>query len=253
MRTRTRSAGFTLLEMMIAIAIFMMVLTAIYTIWISIMKGTRVALTAAADVQRSRIAMRTVEDALLTAQMSTANIRHFAFVTDTKGGDFAEMSLVSRLPASFPGVGRYGDSVMRRVSFTIKPGAKGMNELVMTQAPMLVDTEKVDAYSIVLANDVSRFDLEFWDMRKKDWIDEWIYTNQLPKLVKVTLGLGRTRSSSQPSDLVTRIVSIPSAAVTPDVQMPVPGAVPGGAGGIPGQPGTLQPGGVRRPGEVRKL
>ncbi len=231
MKRRTRRGGFTLLEVMIAITIFMMVLTAIYTIWISIMKGTRVAMTAAADVQRSRIAMRAVEDALLTAQLSTANIRHYAFVTDTKGGDFAEMSFVARLPASFPGVGRYGDTVVRRVSFTIKPGAKGMNELVMTQAPMLMDTEKVDPYSLVLANDVSKFDLEFWDMQKRDWIDEWIYTNQLPKLVKVTLGLGKVRSSSQPSDVVTRIVSIPAAAVTPEVQMPVPGR--GGQSNMP--------------------
>jgi type II secretion system protein J len=221
MKTSKPSPGFTLLEVMIAIGIFMMVLTAIYSIWLSILKGTRVGLAAAADAQRSRIAMRAVEDALLTAQLSTANIRHYAFVTDTKGSDFAEMSFVARLPASFPGVGRYGDTLVRRVSFTIKPGEKGLNELVMTQAPMLMDTEKVEPYSLVLANDVSKFDLEFWDLQKRDWIDEWRYTNQLPKMVKVTLGLGKVRSSSRPFDLVTRVVAIPGAAVTPDIQRPV--------------------------------
>jgi hypothetical protein len=96
-----------------------------------------------------------------------------------------------------------------------------LNELVMTQAPMLMDTEKVPPYSLVLANDVSKFDLEFWDLQKKDWIDEWIYTNQLPKMVKVTLGLGKVRSSSRPFDLVTRVVAIPGAAVTPDIQRPL--------------------------------
>ena len=235
MKTVKRSTGFTLLEVMIAIGVFMMVLMAIYSIWMSILKGTRVGLAAAADAQRSRIAMRAVADALLTAQLSQANIRHYAFVTDTKGSDFAEMSFVARLPASFPGVGRYGDTVMRRVSFTIKPGAKGLNELVMTQAPMLMDTEKVEPYSLVLANDVSKFDLEFWDVQKRDWIDEWIYTNQLPKLVKVTLGLGKVRSSAQPFDLVTRVVAIPGAAVTLDIQRPL-GA--GQVGGLTNQFGT---------------
>jgi type II secretion system protein J len=234
MKTSKPSPGFTLLEVMIAIGVFMMVLTAIYSIWLSILKGTRVGLAAAADAQRSRVAMRAVEDALLTAQLSTANIRYYAFVTDTKGSDFAEMSFVSRLPATFLGSGRYGDASMRRVSFTIKPGAKGLNELVMTQAPMLMDTEKVEPYSLVLASDVSKFDLEFWDMQKRDWIDEWIYTNQLPRMVKVTLGLGKVTSSSRPFDLVTRVVAIPGAAVTPDIQRPL------GAGQGLGQTNQVQ-------------
>ena len=109
--------AFTLLEVMIAIMIFAMVLTAVYATWIAILRGTQAGVKAAAEVQRSRIAMRALEDAFLSAVMYTENSKYYYFVAESSG-DMAGVSMVSRLPASFPGVGRYGDQIVRRVSFS---------------------------------------------------------------------------------------------------------------------------------------
>ena len=51
---KSRKQAFTILEIMIALFIFAMVLTAIYSIWHGIIKGTASGLKAAAEVQRSR-------------------------------------------------------------------------------------------------------------------------------------------------------------------------------------------------------
>jgi prepilin-type N-terminal cleavage/methylation domain-containing protein len=236
---RIAKHAFTLLEVMIAIFVFGLVLMAIYSTWLAILKGSRAGMNAAAAVQRSRIAVRTLEDALLTVQMYNANVKQYYFVADTSG-DFAALSLVSRLPESFPGVGRYGDQVVRRVSFYTQPGKDGGTELLMTQAPMLLRTNaSVEPYSIVLAKEVSLFRLEFYDAQKDEWLDEWRYTNQLPRVVQVALGLGKAQGrSSDPQDVVTRIISIPSVAVTADIQ----GAgVPPVAPGLPGDPGLRDP------------
>jgi prepilin-type N-terminal cleavage/methylation domain-containing protein len=241
--------AFTLLEVMIALFIFSLVLIAIYSTWVLILRGTMAAQKAAAAVQRSRIAVRTIEDALLTAQMYNANVKHYLFFADTSG-DFAALSLVARLPESFPGVGRYGDQVVRRVSFFTQSSPNGGTELVMTQAPMLMETNSsAEAYTIVLAKDVSLFRMEFYDQAKDEWLQEWGFTNRLPKLVQVVLGQGKARTASGPQDVVTRVISIPSIAVTADVQggMPVPGAPPGVVppGGVPGvvpPPGGVVPG-----------
>jgi prepilin-type N-terminal cleavage/methylation domain-containing protein len=216
---RKAPKAFTILEVMIAIGIFAMILTAIYATWTSILKGSRAGLNAAAAVQRSRIAIRSIEDAFLTVQLFNENLRYYAFVADTEG-DMAAVSMVSRLPASFPGVARYGDQVVRRISFYVRPGADGGYELMMTHAPMLLATNSpgVEPAALVLAKDVSEFRLEFLDLQKKEWVDEWLYTNQLPRLVSVTLGLGKVGNSSQPQDLVTRIIAIPASAVA-GVQM----------------------------------
>jgi prepilin-type N-terminal cleavage/methylation domain-containing protein len=250
---RPSKQGFTLIEVMMAMFIFAMILIAIYSTWILILKGTDAGGKAAAAVQRSRVAIRTIEDALLTVQMFNSNMTNYLFVADTSG-DMAAISMVSHLPESFPGVGRYGDQVVRRVSFYTSAGKDG-TELMMTQAPMLMETNtSVQAYTITLAKDVSLFRLDFYDMQKDEWLDEWKYTNQLPKLVQVTLGLGKSHGvGSQPQDVVTRLVALPSVAVLADVQGIGPGVglPPGGVPppgttqpGVPGtgQPGTTQPG-----------
>jgi hypothetical protein len=116
----------------------------------------------------------------------------------------------------------------------------------------------VEPYTIALAKDVAVFELQYWDMQKKDWVDVWTLTNTLPKLVQVTLGMGRVGTSTRPQDVVARIVAVPANAVTPDILMPfaAPGLRPGQTnqplpGGVPGQqfpPGTTYPPGTYPPG-----
>jgi len=225
-RVARPGCAFTILEVMIAIFIFSIILTAIYSIWIGIVKGTDAVKTATSSIQRSRIAIRTIEDALITTEMFLGNIKAYAFVADTSG-DMAAISMVSRLPASFPGVGRYGDQVVRRVDFYIRPDGEGGYELMLTQRPTLLDIDSgYEPYTLILAKDVTLFRLAFYDAQKNEWLDEWKYTNQLPKLVQVGLGMGKRKGSSEPRDVVTRLVSLPAMAVGADIM---------GAGPPPGQ------------------
>ena len=232
--------AFTLLEIMIAMGIFAMILTGIYATWMALMRGGDAAKRAAADVQRSRIALNTLHDALLTTLMYKGNITNYWFLADTSG-DYADLELTSRLPASFPGVGSYGDQFVRRVRFKIQPGKNNGNELVMTQRPILLETSRgTEPYSMVLARNVTMFRLSFFDQKKGEWMDEWRDTNQLPKLVQIGLGLGKKPGSSDPADLVTTIVSLPSNAVGGEMQTGAPvGPMPAGA--LP--PGAVPPGG----------
>ena len=215
----SRRLGFTIIEVMLAIGIFAMVLTAIYATWIAILKGTRSGLRAAAEVQRSRVTMRTLEDAFNSTTFYVANLNSYLFFADTSG-DMAAVSLATRLPGGYLGIGRYGDQVVRRVSFHTQPGKDGMSELIMTQAPLLLVTNgSSDAYSITLARDVTLFKLAFYDDKKQEWLDEWKYTNQLPRLVQIALGLGKTAGNAgKPYHLSTSLIALPSVAVQPDLQ-----------------------------------
>ena len=59
-------------------------------------------------------------------------------------GDYGSLSFVAHLPATFPGVGRFGDKIVRRVTFTTEAGKdrdSGLN-LVMRQGPMLMAVDK---------------------------------------------------------------------------------------------------------------
>ncbi len=244
-QAETHQSAFTLLEVMVAIFIFALVLTAIYSTWFGILKGTKSGTTAAARVQRSRIAMHAIHDAFLTMVMFNENIKHYYFITESHG-DFSAVSMISRLPASFPGVGRYGDQIVRRVNFYTEPGKEGGYDLVMSQMPMLLATNSgiVEPYTLVLAKDVSMFVLEYYDIQKGEWLSEWVQTNQLPRLVRFTLGQGKSKSSSYaPDDIETHLVAVPAnPASGMQIGMPVPQGPPGQY--PPGQypPGQYPPG-----------
>lgn len=239
---RNLHRAFTLLEIMIAMTIFTVVLIAIYSSWEAIVRGSKTGLNAAAAAQRSRIAMRAIEDALLTTQIYTENSDYYSFIADTSDPKLAWLSLTAQLPANFPGSGLFGDLTVRRVTFSVEPDEDGSKKLIMTQMPyLLVTNADVSAYPITLAKDVSLFVLEFWDPQLNDWTDELVTTNQIPKMVRVSLGVGHaTAQSSQPIEVTSRIIAMPSVAVGRAVQQPQrqPGAGGAGVGTNTGGPGA---------------
>ena len=52
--------AFTLIEIMVALAIFLMVIGVIYATWALVMKATQVGQSAAAQAQRQRVALNTI-------------------------------------------------------------------------------------------------------------------------------------------------------------------------------------------------
>jgi hypothetical protein len=221
---RTTPFAFTLVEILLSVGILGMIMVAIYTSWNSILRGSKAGLDAAADAQRARIAMSTLESALDSIQMFEGSMKYYSFITDTSS-DFAYLSFVAHLPASFPGSGLFGDQVMRRVTFSVET-TNSQRQLVLRQMPMLQPLERgEEAYPIVLARDVNQFLLEFWAPTSKgwEWTSEWLYTNQIPKRVRVALAFGGKRDNlgSQVNEVVFRDIALPAMTVPRDWQMPI--------------------------------
>jgi type II secretion system protein J len=206
--------GFTIIEIMTAMVIFGMVVVAIFGSWQAIAKGSLSANRAVARAQRSRVALRTIEEALGATRSFAADVKYYSF--DAENGSEAYLSFVSTLPPSFPRSGRFGEFNVRRVTFSIEQGQNYNKRLVLRQSKLLTDMEEEEQNSpVVLAPDVKKFELAFWDKQKAQWTDEWTQTNQLPQMVKFSLQLGGEQNE------VTRIVALPSVAVQPTWQIPV--------------------------------
>ena len=230
-RRANTPVAFTIIEMMLAIGIFMMILISIYSVWSGIVKASQAAKRAAEMAQRARVAMSAIESALLTAQMFTANMppqnptAYYSFDADMGNGDYGTLSFVAHLPANFPGVGQFGDNVVRRVTFTCESAKDGTINLVMRQGPMLeAANPDYEPYSIVLARDVQMFGFQMWgqpDPIKKpqflDWMEEWPSTNSLPIMMRIGLGLGKTKGGDA-KDLVVKVITLPATAVQPGWQ-----------------------------------
>ena len=220
-RGRRRERAFTLIEIILAVSIFSLVVIAIYSSWSAILRGAKIGQDAAAEAQRTRVAMRALKEAIGSAQLYSANIRYYAFFADTSD-KFASISLVSRLPASFPGSGLFGDQILRRVIFSVEPGPNGQQQLILRQTPVLEPPDTaVTPYSIVLSPSVAMFQMEFWDTNALEWVPEWLYTNRLPKMVRTWLRFGdANRRLDRPEDVVVETILVSSMAVPRDVQVP---------------------------------
>jgi general secretion pathway protein J len=229
--TRHRARGFTLVEILIALGILGVIIAAIYSSWTAILRSSKVGLEATASVQRSRIAVRTLEESLNSARSFAVDLEYYSFLAEN--GSEATLSFVARLPKSFPRSGKFGDFDVRRVTFSVEPGPESGKQLVLRQNPILMDLDVDEKeHPLVLAKNVKEFSFEFWDTRTGAWIDEWTATNQLPGLVKIMLQLENRNPrlmTPQPEEPVTRVVALPSVTVQPGWQTPVlQGRPPGG-------------------------
>jgi type II secretion system protein J len=235
-------AGFTLIEMLVSIAILALVIVAIYSSWTAILRASKTGLRAAAAVQRSRIAVRMIEDSLTSARSFIANRQYYGFVA--QNGDDASLSFVARLSKAFPRSGKFGDLDVRRVTFSLESAPDGSRRLVLRQVPLLLkeDIDEKD-HPIVVAKNVKKFSMRFWDPRLNEWDDEWKDTNQIPRLMTFTLRLADNPHDPTAQREVSRIVSLPANAVQPMWQAPRLPQIPFG-GMLPGNQGALPPGGT---------
>jgi prepilin-type N-terminal cleavage/methylation domain-containing protein len=234
---RARAHGFTIIEIMTAMMIFGMIVAAIFSTWSALAHGSIAGNRAAATAQRSRIALRTIEDALGSARSYVADVQYYTF--DAENGSEPYLSFVTKLSPSFPRSGRFGEFEVRRVTFSLENASDYSKRLVLRQTPVLMDMDEDEQnYPVVLANNVKKFEMEFWDKQKGDWLDEWTQTNQIPQMVKFSLLL-----RDEPNQ-VTRIVALPAVAVQSMWQ--IPGSTLGGNGFRSG--GSTLNNGIRIPG-----
>ena len=238
---RARRAAFTLVEIMIAIGIFSLVLAAIYSSWTAILRASKTGLEVAASTQRARVTIRVLEDSLGSAQsFGGQNLPYYAFVAEN--GSEAALSFVARLSKSFPRSGKFGDLDVRRLTFSIQSAPDGGHQLILQQNPIVMEMDEDEKnHPIVLAKNIKGMEMQFWvtDKNPPDWVDEWKEqkTNQLPRLVMITLKLADNPHSSQVTEEITRIINLPAMTVQPTMWQTPRGLGGPGAPGVPGGPG----------------
>jgi prepilin-type N-terminal cleavage/methylation domain-containing protein len=229
--------GFTLIEIMVAIAVFTMVVGAIYSSWILLIRATRAAQDVAAQAQRQRVALRTIEDALMAVQAFQASPQYYSFVVEN--GEAPLLSFTAKVPDVFPRNGKFDDAAtgrkfnLRRLTFSVDPGKDGEKDLVLRQNPILMDLDNDEQqYPLVLARNVRKFTVTCWDPQKQDWVDDWENTNMIPQVMVVGLDLGGNTAggSSAPDFTVTRLLALPGTMMPAAAQN---GSAAGGPGGNP--------------------
>jgi hypothetical protein len=219
---------------------------AIYACWSAVLRSSKVGLDAAARAQRTRMAMQIMEEALTYTTMHAANADLYWFGGES--GSDAVLSFAARLPQSFPRSGKFGDSTLRRLEFSLQPGPDYSTDLVLRQAPLLVIDEEAGSlfdedemnHPYVVARDVQEAIFQFWDIQDEDWVDEWTETNQVPPMVRVSLVIKARKGDRTVEEQFTELVR-PAARAVPVMAQGAAARQPGLPPGVP-QPGQPVPG-----------
>lgn len=197
-RLARSNRAFTLIEILVAFAIFGMVIMAIYACYTLILKSAKIGQDASAQIQRERIAMRTVKEALASVMSFQADPQNYSFLAENS--DNGLLSFAARLPEMFPRSSRvaFDGFDVRRVSFSVESGPDQQRQLVLRQTPLLKEINRDEQeFPFVVAKGVNKMEFEFWDLKKSDWVDEWTRTNELPRMIKIKLEFVR-QNPNQP-------------------------------------------------------
>ena len=210
--------AFTLLEIVIALSIFLLMVIGIYASWSQIHRSTRVGLERAAENQRKRVAMRALEQSLGSVKYFLANETNYTFFAELDGRS-SYLSFVSHLPKNFPRSSIFPYQPMRRVRFSVEDGTNGLGRLVLRQQPFLYEANiDEDENPLILANDLDSFYVEFLpDGEDAEWQDYWDMTNDIPVMARVSLEY-KYENRSDP-EIVTKLIQLASSPVPAEFQL----------------------------------
>ncbi|MBC8324648.1 MAG: prepilin-type N-terminal cleavage/methylation domain-containing protein [Verrucomicrobia subdivision 3 bacterium] len=220
---KRRTNGFTLVEALVAVSILGMVTFMIFRSLLSVLGATKMGTDAADQVQRERVAIKTVEVGLRGMVFYEQNQDMYALDMDLRDKDYPYFSFVSRVPPDYLGSREFSGQTLRRLSFSVED-IGGSRALILQQSHVMRPAEGEEPITVVrsvLAPQLDQFIILFWSTSAEDWIDVWTETNSLPSRVKVEMALTRQDGESiQLTDIIKREIAIHSISITKNNQNP---------------------------------
>lgn len=202
-------AGFTLLEIMLAVTILGIVIAAVFATWNSGLNAWKRSSNVSENFQRERIVMATLTDLTksLVYAPSATSLYDVTYNHDAANGDTVSFVTASDLllpPAEALAAG------MRRVTIGLQRDQYGRPYLGIANAAALLAESAPGAEMHVLSADVCGFAVRFRDPRDGSWKDKWEEQNLMPSALEYTLGFGANDGRTPPA-IVTRCVELPTA------------------------------------------
>ena len=208
--SRRRYSGFTLLEVILAVTILGLVISAITATWHAGLSGWKRSSSISDSFQRERIVMGTLEaltKSIIYAPSQDA-LYDINFEHDQQAGDsvsFVTGSDILLPPAESIAAG------LRRVTIALQRDSRHRPFLGIANAPALAPSEDApESVWHVLSADVCGFGVRFRDPRDGSMVDKWDESNLVPSAIEYTIGFGANDGRTPPV-VVTRTVELPIA------------------------------------------
>jgi len=198
MRSRSVSSGFTLIEVMLALAILTFV-TAIMWGSFSQTVANKKAIEAAQERTHTvRVALmrmaREIEMAYLSGSENTAMVERRTFLVGSSHGDVDELQFSSFAHQRLRGGLAEGDTSLISYYGERDPEDRRVLNLMRRETRRLQQENPSDipGEAYILCPDVSRVKFSYYDQKLKEWVNDWSTLNAsgpqyLPTHIRITL------------------------------------------------------------------
>ena len=211
--TRTR-AGFTLMEVLLAVAILSIVIAGVYNIWNTSLNAWRRGTDASEVFQRQRIVMEALGELAQSVVFFSSNPTLYSIVAAKNPGLGDSVSFVTASDAFLP-PSEATAAGMRRVTISLEQNDYRRTYLAIVNQPALKPADdskdKGTLQAHVISTDVSGFYVRYRNPRDGTWADTWEDANTPPSAMEFTVVFGQQGDRLAPV-VVTRAVDIPVAA-----------------------------------------
>lgn len=198
--------GFTLLEAIVAIAIFALLITGVTTLWLVSWRNTERVMKGGHSQNPIDRSLRRIGASMKASVFRKEPKKFYVWHTGEGPGKGSEAEGLSFVTALAPDAGEaYSDTApLERILVKVEDG-----NLVMKAAPFTMIEDQWQRET-VLAEKVSAFQVEFLSPDDKDWKSEWKNEDRAPTAVRVSITLQGEDKASDPKEWAHQwIESIP--------------------------------------------
>jgi type II secretion system protein J len=207
---RRAPSGFTLFEVMIAVTLLGVVLTAVYGIWSAGLRGWRRSGAMVDALQRERIVFGALEDLTQSAvfMRSDKMLYELRGVRGDAGND--SISFVTASDAFLPPAAA-GVAGMRRVTLSLAYDEYRQPYLGIVNAAAVAEEPTEPVVPRVLSTDVTAFSVRYRHPQTGAWQDEWSERNLLPAGIEYTITFAAGSGAQAVTVQAKRLLELPMA------------------------------------------
>jgi prepilin-type N-terminal cleavage/methylation domain-containing protein len=202
-------AAFTLLEVMLAVTILAVVMTAVYAVWSAGLAGWKRSSSVSENLQRQRIVMDTLAELTKSAVFFTSKDSLYKIVGEHSPNNGDMVSFVTGSDVLLP-PSEALDAGMRRVTISLERDQYNRAYLAIANATALESPDAPESPSHVLCSDVSGFAVRYRDPRSGSMEEKWDEDTLPPSAIEYTVAFGANDGRTPPV-IMTRTFELPVA------------------------------------------
>ena len=210
-RGKQVNAGFTLLELMVAVVLLVTAMTMIVGTFTAVIKAWRRGDELLQELHHGDFVLDQLVSGLRSAAFfSSAPDKYGFHLEDQSSGPYDNdiISWVTSGTAFMPKDSPLTKG-MHRIEVTVESNDDGEPAVAIRAYPHLADEEDIEeAEPWFVSTEVKGLNCRVYNLEEEDWMDEWEFTNSLPRLVEITVYLDPLEEFGDPVEL-KRVVEIP--------------------------------------------